>query len=227
MMTSAFRQPFVEGSERPGRPSTAGRHETDGRQPGRYSLRVAQSSWNKVLGAVLRIAVDAARGRGGTTTRKPRRGTRSTPGPAPRPAPPRSGGGDRTGTLQDFTGTFTPVYAPDPDGAPDPGEIVWTWVPYEEGDGRGKDRPVLLVGRDGPWLLALLLSSRDHDTRPAPPDERWTDLGSGPWDPQRRPSEVRLDRVLRIDPEAVRREGAVLDRERFTRVARSLGPARG
>lgn len=23
-------------------------------------------------------------------------------------------------------------YAPDPDGDPDPGEIVWTWVPFEE-----------------------------------------------------------------------------------------------
>jgi hypothetical protein len=23
-------------------------------------------------------------------------------------------------------------YAPDHDGDPDPGEIVWTWVPFEE-----------------------------------------------------------------------------------------------
>src|ERR1700753_4523951 len=36
-------------------------------------------------------------------------------------------------------------YSPHADGAPDPGEVVWTWVPYEENDGRGKDRPVLVV----------------------------------------------------------------------------------
>ena len=27
-------------------------------------------------------------------------------------------------------------YTPDRDGEPDPGEVVWTWVPYEERDGR-------------------------------------------------------------------------------------------
>jgi hypothetical protein len=39
-------------------------------------------------------------------------------------------------------------YNPSTDGDPDPGEIVWTWVPYEENDGRGKDRPVLVVARE-------------------------------------------------------------------------------
>jgi hypothetical protein len=114
------------------------------------------------------------------------------------------------------------VYAPHLDGRPDPGEIVWTWVPYEEDHTRGKDRPVLLVARDADGLLGLMLSSRDHDTRPAAPGERWMDLGSGDWDARRRPSEVRLDRVIRVDPSAVRREGAVLDRARFDAVARAL-----
>ena len=36
-------------------------------------------------------------------------------------------------------------YSPRTDGVPDPGEVVWTWVPFEEHDGRGKDRPVLVV----------------------------------------------------------------------------------
>ena len=40
------------------------------------------------------------------------------------------------------------VYAPDLDGRADPGEIVWTWVVYEDDPTRGKDRPVLVVGRD-------------------------------------------------------------------------------
>ncbi len=134
----------------------------------------------------------------------------------------------RTGAYPgDFHGPLTPAYAPDPDGEPDPGEVVWTWVPFEEDHRRGKDRPVLLVGHEGPWLLGLMLSSRDHDVRPGPPDERWLDLGTGAWDSRRRSSEVRLDRVIRIDPLAVRREGAVLDRVRFDAVVGSLRARRG
>lgn len=151
------------------------------------------------------------------------RGTAAAPRTADRP-----GSGDVAPSTRrypgDFEGRVVPRYAPDPDGDPDPGEIVWTWVPYEEDHARGKDRPVLLVGRDEPWLLGLMLSSRDHD----PQDHgRWLDLGAGPWDSRGRPSEVRLDRVLRIDPAEVRREGAVLDRARFDAVARSLPGARG
>ncbi len=86
------------------------------------------------------------------------------------------------------------MYAPRPDGRPDPGEIVWTWVPYEEDHSQGKDRPVLLVGRDGDWLLGLQLTSKDHD-RDAEQERRagrrWVDIGSGAWDRQGRPSEVR------------------------------------
>ena len=123
----------------------------------------------------------------------------------------------------DFTGRLVPAYSPKPDGRPDPGEIVWTWVPFEEDHRQGKDRPVLLVGRDGPWLLALQLTSKDHDGRPVSArGPRWVDIGAGDWDRQRRPSEVRVDRVVRVDPKAVRREGAVLPRDRFEAVARAV-----
>lgn len=112
-------------------------------------------------------------------------------------------------------------YGPRADGRPDPGEIVWAWVPYDEGDGRGKDRPVLVIGRRGEDLLGLSLSSQDHD-RDAADEARhgriWTDIGSGAWDAQRRPSEVRLDRLLVLGPATIRREGATLDRDRFERV---------
>ncbi len=101
-------------------------------------------------------------------------------------------------------------YAPRPDGDPDPGEIVWTWVPFEEDHSQGKDRPVLLVGSDGAWLLGVMLTSKDH-SRDAQDEARWgrywLDIGSGPWDAKGRDSEVRLDRVVRVDPDAVRREG--------------------
>jgi hypothetical protein len=113
-------------------------------------------------------------------------------------------------------------YSPNPDGRPDPGEIVWTWVPFEEDHTQGKDRPVLVIGRDGPWLLAVMLTSKDHDRDAADEARRgrqWVDIGSGPWDRQGRPSEVRVDRILRVDPTTVRREGAVLDREPFDLVA--------
>jgi hypothetical protein len=117
------------------------------------------------------------------------------------------------------------AYAPRADGHADPGEVVWAWVPYEEGDGRGKDRPVLIVGREGDRLLALALTSKDHDrdaAQEAAAGRRWMDVGAGGWDRERRPSEVRLDRLLRLDSAAVRREGAALDRSRFDAVVAAM-----
>jgi hypothetical protein len=125
----------------------------------------------------------------------------------------------------DHTGAVRIEYAPAADGDADPGEVVWAWVPFEEDHTRGKDRPVLVVGRDRGQLLALMLTSSDHD-RDAADEARWgrawLDVGSGAWDARGRPSEVRLDRVLRLAPEAVRREGARLDRARFDEVAAAL-----
>ncbi|WP_372699218.1 type II toxin-antitoxin system PemK/MazF family toxin [Arthrobacter sp. JSM 101049] len=121
----------------------------------------------------------------------------------------------------DFTARVEAVYAPEPDGSPDPGEIVWTWVPYEEDHTQGKDRPVLLVGHDGDLLLALMLTSRNHsDARHF--DADYVDIGSGPWDRQGRPSEVKVDRVIRVDPGGIRREGTVLGRAAFDRVVGAL-----
>jgi hypothetical protein len=110
------------------------------------------------------------------------------------------------------------AYAPKLDGAADPGEIVWAWVPFEEGDGRGKDRPLLVVGRGGKDLLGLMLSSQ-HDRAG---DRDWMSIGSGAWDKQGRESFVRLDRVLEVGEHDIRREGAILDRARFDRVATEL-----
>jgi hypothetical protein len=110
------------------------------------------------------------------------------------------------------------AYAPNLDGDADPGEVVWTWVRYEEDSGQGKDRPVLVVGRDGRTLLGLMLSSQsDRDGQ-----RDWLALGAGAWDAERRPSWIRLDRVLEVDEDGIRREGAILDRARFDRVADAL-----
>ncbi len=129
----------------------------------------------------------------------------------------------------DFHGTPELTYAPHQDGRPDPGEVVWTWVPFEEDHEQGKDRPVLIVGEDGRWLLGLMLTSRDHDfdaAQEARHGRRWVDLGSGAWDSQGRPSEVRVDRILRVDPVRVRREGATVSRELFDQVATAVRAAR-
>ncbi len=103
-------------------------------------------------------------------------------------------------------------YAPVSDGDADPGEVVWTWVPYEEDPKQGKDRPVLVIGRLGTDVAALRLTSKPHDDRHHVP------IGSGPWDGDGRPSWVKLDWLLQLDPESIRREGAVISRDRFDKV---------
>jgi hypothetical protein len=110
------------------------------------------------------------------------------------------------------------VYSPQLDGRADPGEIVWTWVAYEDDPSQGKDRPVLVVGRDGSVLQGLMLSSNSEREG----QRHWFGLGEGAWDREHRPSWVRLDRVLTVDEGGIRREGAVLDRRRFDTVAAQL-----
>ena len=50
------------------------------------------------------------------------------------------------------------------------------------------------------------------------------DIGTGAWDAQRRPSEVRLNRLLRLDPAGVRREGAALPKDVFDAVLEAARP---
>ena len=184
--------------------------------------------WLDTVVAGLRAVAQAAR----QAPASPSRQSPSQPSRSPRPA-----GSARTTTKQgahvalpDFEQRLTPIYAPDLDGDADPGEIVWTWVPYEDDPSQGKDRPVLVVGRDGAHLLGLMLTSKDHDRnaeREARHGRYWMDIGSGDWDAKRRDSEVRLDRVLRIDPAEVRREGAVMPRALFDEVVASLIEVKG
>jgi hypothetical protein len=109
-------------------------------------------------------------------------------------------------------------YSPAHDGDPDPGEIVWTWVPFEENDGRGKDRPVLVVAREaGGTLLAVQLSSKRHSGDPG-----WVAIGEGPWDREGRDSWVALERVMRLHEDGMRREACALDRGRFNLVVNRL-----
>ena len=165
---------------------------------------MARSSLSRVLRSLLRTAM----------------------GPAD-PSPAVAGRDTPAGGVRDLRGGIDGidlVHRPEDDGEPDPGEVVWAWVPYDEGDGRGKDRPVLVVGRRGADLVGLL-SSQDHD-RDAADEARygrtWMDVGRGGWDPRRRPSEVRLDRLLLLPPGSARREGAALGRVVFEDVVTAL-----
>ena len=140
----------------------------------------------------------------------------------------RAGAPARGGYPGDFKGTPRITYSPAPGNEADPGEVVWTWVPYEEDASRGKDRPVLVLARRadaGGRLVVAQMTSKDHD-RDSVQEARWGrywhDVGSGDWDPRGRPSEVRLDRLLVVEPAAVRREGATMRRDVFDGVVAAL-----
>jgi hypothetical protein len=110
------------------------------------------------------------------------------------------------------------AYTPERDGEPDPGEVVWTWVPYEERDGRGKDRPVVVVaaGAEGQFLAVQLTSKSQDGDRDA------VALGAGAWDGEGRPSWARIDRVFRVHADGMRREAASLDATRFGLIVDAL-----
>lgn len=111
--------------------------------------------------------------------------------------------------------TLRPSYHPSTDGDPDPGEVIWTWVPYAENDGRGKDRPVLILARiDAQSVAGCFLSTKQH--------RDYLEVGTGKWDSQRRPSYLNPKRVLRVRNEGMRREGAVMPRNQYQNAVRQI-----
>jgi mRNA-degrading endonuclease toxin of MazEF toxin-antitoxin module len=124
-------------------------------------------------------------------------------------------GGSGTSTAKPAKPTeavVTVEYTPALDGDPDPGDVVWVWVPYEEDATQGKDRPVVVIGRRGDSLVGVPLTTKQHD------NEAQVEVGAGDWDPKRRVSYARIWRMLDIDAGTMRREGAVLERDRFDRI---------
>ncbi|AIY00506.1 hypothetical protein ART_0907 [Arthrobacter sp. PAMC 25486] len=172
----------------------------------------------------------------GTATAPPQRRPATRPGPktsardrshpAPRPVSNIPAEGLSAPYPGDFHGRATVTYSPQLDGDADPGEVVWTWVPYEEDYSQGKDRPVLVVGKAGKYLLALMMTTKDHSSDRRG-DNDYIDIGPGSWDSQGRDSEVKLDRILQISPHDMRREGAILDKARFSSVAAGLRQRHG
>jgi hypothetical protein len=153
---------------------------------------------------------------------RPRRSGRTQSQPKPGPTRRRSPGTTGTSYPGDYQGRPVLSYDPHPGKLADPGEVVWTWVPYEEDHTQGKDRPVLIIGRDADWLLGLPMTSKDHDrdaAQEASEGRYWVEIGRGGWDASERISEVRVNRILRVDPNGVRRVAGRLDKVRFDKVA--------
>ena len=134
------------------------------------------------------------------------------------PTAGREAGSQTIRTSPDSIHDLRVTYAPQRDGDPDAGEVVWTWVPYEEGDGRGKDRPVLVIGRQSAnRVYAVRMTSKAHAG-----DRDFLPIGSGAWDGQGRDSWVDIEQLYSVHAKGMRREAAVLDRSRYDRVAKAL-----
>lgn len=174
---------------------------------------MARSSFLGALaGAALDLFASATRKRGSDRDTPPRR-ERKRPGDLP-----SLSGTDTVELNPRGVPSLRLAYAPDRDGDPDAGEVVWTWVPYAEGDGRGKDRPVLVIGRQSAdRVYAVKLTSKSKEG-----DREFLPLGSGPWDARGRDSWVDLDQLYSVHVAGMRREAATLDLDRFTRVAHAL-----
>lgn len=136
------------------------------------------------------------------------------------PAPPRPAAQIPASADIDLDGVRF-EYSPCLDGDPDPGEVVWTWVPYEDDPTQGKDRPVAIIGRHGRMLVGVALTSKRKD------NEQQVAVGTGPWDREGRSSYAKIERVLDVDPYQVRREGAVLRAAHFADVVAGVQRVHG
>lgn len=104
------------------------------------------------------------------------------------------------------------TYHPDfPDDHPDPGEVVWAKVRYQEDVNQSKDRPVLIIGRiNGTNKLAAVQLTSQINGRP-----NQHVVGPGSWDRFGRNAAVKLDQIIVVDPKDYRREGSTFERARF------------
>ena len=155
------------------------------------------------------------RGRRAPAERRPSRARAEAPqSAAAQKSAPKKRGSTRASPHTDDAALVID-YAPRRDGTPDPGEVVWAWVPFEDEPSKGKDRPVLLIGRRGALLVGVALTSK--------PNPRYqVEIGVGPWDRQGRVSYAKIDRLIDLEPAQIRREGAVLERARFKRIVKAV-----
>ncbi len=145
------------------------------------------SWWPALLGVVV-LALIAALSDGWGRGRKPSRRPGGRTRPPGRPEGPRRRPGRR------------------PERLPQPGEIWWADVPYEDGPG-SKDRPCLVLGVRGDDALVAKITSKWHHERqgviPLPPGS----VG----DAQGRPSFLETDELRDVALGDFRRRVGVAD----------------
>lgn len=165
------------------------------------------------LADVLKDIVGKGRDRARSTTERVRERTSGSSRRTPTPSRPTSA---KRRELPP-EGTVVVEYSPDmDDGDPDPGEVVWSWVPFEEDPEQGKDRPVVVIGRRGRKLVGVPLTTKRNER------EAQISIGTGGWDPKRRQSYARIWRMLDLEADRMRREGAVLPENRFNQVVAAV-----
>jgi mRNA-degrading endonuclease toxin of MazEF toxin-antitoxin module len=116
----------------------------------------------------------------------------------------------------------TLTYEPHPDGKPDPGEVVWLWLPYEEDATIGKDRPGVVIG----WVVDVYERAGSREIAIVPLTSKvragQIAIGLGNWDGSRRRSYAKVDQVYAVEREFVRREGASLPKSSFDQLVNAL-----
>lgn len=110
------------------------------------------------------------------------------------------------------------LYSPDIDGQADSGEVVWVWAPTDGANSLPHERAVLVVARNHTNIVGLLISPNPTHEK----EDWWLEIGAGEWDETGRQCWIRLDRVLEISEEDVRRRGILFPQRRFDRIANRL-----
>ncbi len=114
------------------------------------------------------------------------------------------------------------TYEPHPDGKPDPGEVVWLWIPYQENTSIGKDRPAVVVG----WVVDVKERSAARVVAVVPLTSKFhagqVSVGIGSWDNDHRRSYAKVDQLFAVERTMVRREGSSLTKSAFDQVISAL-----
>ncbi|MFJ8475421.1 type II toxin-antitoxin system PemK/MazF family toxin [Kitasatospora sp. NPDC094011] len=124
--------------------------------------------------------------------------------PAPRPTGP--------------TGPAGPRSRPSGGARPEPQEIWWAEVPFEDGPG-AKDRPCLVLRVHGRTATVAKITSKHHAERPGvlalPPGSVGDRQGRTSW--------LETDELREVPLSAFRRRAGTLDRQVWTRAQQVLG----
>ncbi|MEV7599429.1 type II toxin-antitoxin system PemK/MazF family toxin [Kitasatospora sp. NPDC089797] len=123
--------------------------------------------------------------------------------PAPRPTSP--------------TGPTGPRPRPGRGAAPEPQEVWWAEVPFEDGPG-AKDRPCLVLRVHGRTATVAKITSKHHAERPGvlplPPGAVGDRQGRASW--------LETDELREVPLSAFRRRAGTVDRQLWARAQRAL-----